>query len=81
MKADITGKAMRMLDVTDAAMIGAAMLAGIGVGMYRNAAEATAQFHKEGRSILPRASLSERSVYLSRFKTYTALYQALKDLF
>ncbi len=63
MKADITGKAMRMLDVTDAAMIGAAMLAGIGVGMYRNAAEATAQFHKEGRSILPRASLSERSVY------------------
>lgn len=81
MKADIIGKAMRMLDVTDAAMIGAAMLAGIGVGMYRDAAEATALFRKEGKSLPPRASQEERASYLSRFTTYTALYQALKGLF
>ena len=81
MKADILNRSMRMLRMTDASMLGAAMLAGIGAGVFRDAGEAAALHKKEGTLVQPRASEADRAVYDRRFETYLSLYDRLKDLF
>jgi len=82
LKADITGKRVNVLKGNSASM-GAAILASVGGGIYRSLDEAVDGCVK--REVLhtyePTGDPGVRSVYEQRFKTYLALYAAVKNLF
>ena len=69
-KADVTGKLIRIPEVVDAATLGSAILAGMGVGLYKdikNAVERTVRFKK---------------IYEPRqHKRYTKLYEKYKNVY
>ena len=81
MRADIMGRSMRMLTMTDAAVHGAAMLAGIGAGVYRDVREAVSLCKTGGKLLHPNVTPMERAIYDQRFDTYLKLYPAVKDFF
>lgn len=61
-----------------ATTLGAAMLAGVAVGMYRDYEEATALTVKETRRHEPNPGNREK--YEKNYHTYLALYESLKAL-
>lgn len=66
-KADISGCRLEVLDMPEATLLGAALVAGIGCGVYPDAQTASAT-----------ADHSERTIYLpdpARHKTYTHYYE------
>ena len=79
-KADVTGKDIITLDVNDMAPVGAALLAGIGIGCFRDAYEASDSIEKTVyRRFISRRDNDE--VYARRYDTYKKLYPQLKDLY
>lgn len=79
-KADITGKIIRILDINDAAVIGATLLAGIAAGIYIDAGDAEKKVNKRMHmQFCPQ--LNNKTLYQAKFKIYEALYPRLKDLF
>ncbi len=56
--------------------LGAAILAGIGVGLYADEDEALARTYRSGKVYEPNAELTE--LYAERFKIYKELYPAVK---
>ncbi|WHH57322.1 FGGY-family carbohydrate kinase [Petroclostridium sp. X23] len=79
-KADITGKTIRVLDLNDAAVIGAMLLAGLAAGIYKNPIEAQSYISKNMYITLYPQKQSQ-NIYNSRFETYKSLYPRLKELF
>lgn len=76
--ADVTGKPNEALLVTEATCIGAAVLAGVGVGLYASVEDACAE-------ILPVAGRCEpqsdtQAVYDNLFDVYVKLYERTKSL-
>lgn len=79
-KADVTGKDIITLDVNDMAPVGAALLAGIGIGCFQDAYEASDCIEKTVyQKFVSRRDNDE--VYNRRFDTYKKLYPQLKDLY
>lgn len=79
-KADITGRVIRVLDIHDMAPIGAALLAGVGVGIFRDVYEASEKVDKKVyREFIPNPDFAD--VYSRRYVSYLNLYPALKDIF
>lgn len=79
-KADVTGKDITALDVNDMAPVGAALLAGIGTGAFRDFQEASGRIPKTVyRTFVSRRDDDE--VYNKRFDTYKKLYPRLKELY
>ncbi len=82
MKADITGKTVQILENNNASVIGAAILAGVGVGIFQSVEEANDQMeHKASHILEPQASPAAADIYENRFQTYIALYQQIKPIF
>ena len=81
MKADVLGRTMRMMELPEAAVVGAAMLAGMGAGIFSTADEALALSRRTAAAVAPAATQEEKAVYEERYKTYTTLYDRLRDLF
>ena len=81
-KADITGKEIQILDVTDMAPVGAALLAGVGVGagVFRDVYEAAEKVDRSVYKVI-KPDHSHDSVYETRYQTYVSLYPALKEIF
>ena len=79
-KADITGMDITVLDMSDMAPIGAALLAGVGAGVFSSAREAAKQVEKRIYKTF-RAQKDKQSVYEKRFNVYKKLYPALKALY
>jgi xylulokinase len=77
-KADITGKPIVVPSSDTATTLGAAMLAGTAVGMYRDYGEAVALTVQETRHHEP--DLANSPVYEKNYHTYLELYKALKKL-
>jgi xylulokinase len=77
-KADVVGKPIEAPELDEAVPLGAAILAGLGVGIYRNEQDAFDRVHKPGRTYDPNPELSAK--YAGWFKTYERVYPALKDL-
>lgn len=76
-KADVTGKKIRVPDSDMATCLGAAMLAGVGTGVYPDfptAVKKTVRFHKEYRPDSERHALYQRW-----FPLYRELYAALHE--
>jgi len=77
-KADILGRPLATVKVTEAGALGAAILAGIGTGVYGSTEEAVRVLVKVDRVFEPNASRHAR--YGERFDGYIKLYPALKPI-
>jgi len=77
-KADMTGQPIEMPEVDDASPLGAAMLAGIGVGVYRDEKDAYEHVKKPGRTWEP--DLRVTAQYAEWFLLYKSLYPALRPV-
>ena len=77
-KADVAGRPIDVPDVDEATPLGAAILAGIGVGAYRDEQDALEHVYKPGVTYLPDPGRAEK--YAQGFGIYRQLYPALKDI-
>jgi xylulokinase len=75
-KADVTGLVVEVPDMEEAVPLGAALLAGIGTGVYRDEQEAFRHVYRPGTAYLPDAQAQAR--YRELYARYEALYPALK---
>jgi xylulokinase len=77
-KADVTGKMIEVPDMEEATTLGAALLAGIGVGIYTDEQEAYQRTFKPGKMYEPNISLKAR--YDNYFTIYKEVYSHLKPM-
>ncbi len=78
LKADICGLPLRVPQVTDAACLGAALLAGAGAGIYRDLPAAVAQTVQWRRQIAP--DPVQESAYAARYQLHCQVYPHLATL-
>lgn len=77
-KSDITGKTMAVPASDTATTLGAALLAGVGTGFYKDYEEAVAQTVKVTRKHQP--DPEKKAVYDKNYETYLELYRSLSGL-
>jgi xylulokinase len=77
-KADVVGKPIEVPEIEEAVVLGAALLAGIGVGVYRDVQDAYAQVHRPGTVYEPDAA--RNALYCEWFATFESLYPALQTV-
>lgn len=77
-KADVTGKVIQVPTSDTATTLGAAILAGVGTGVYPDFENAVARTVRITRVQEP--DRTRREVYAQAFETYLALYDHLKEL-
>ena len=77
-KADVVDRPIEVPEVSEAATLGAAILAGIGVGLYRDEQDAFDKVYKPGRVYQPDSELTAK--YAESFKVFEQVYPALKEL-
>jgi xylulokinase len=77
-KADVTGKIIEVPELEEATTLGAALLAGIGVGMYKNEHDAYQQTFKPGKTYEPDGALTVQ--YDAYFTLYKEVYAHLKPV-
>ncbi|OHB80116.1 MAG: hypothetical protein A2V98_06115 [Planctomycetes bacterium RBG_16_64_12] len=77
-KADVVGRPIEVPDVQEATPLGAAILAGIGVGLYRDEQDAFQHVYRPGKTYEPDPELSAR--YAEWFQVYRQLYPSLKPI-
>ena len=78
LKADVTGRRIEVPGSDTATSLGAAMLAGVGAGIYRDCEDAAAQTVRIRRVHEP--DPARREAYEAGYRTYRRLYENLKDL-
>ena len=71
-KADITGKDIKILDMNDMAPIGAALLAGVGAGIFKDVYEAADKVEKKVYKVI-RSSRAHDDIYNKRYQVYICL--------
>lgn len=79
-KADITGKDIIILDLNDMAPVGAALLAGVGAGVFKDVYEASDKVDKHVYKVV-KSSDEHKDVYEKRYQVYTKLYPQIKELY
>ena len=77
LKADITGKTIKIPATDTATTLGASILAGVGTGLYQSFAQAVEKNVAIVREHTPNEEL--RDVYNKNYAVYRALYEQLKD--
>ncbi|MGL4944354.1 MAG: FGGY-family carbohydrate kinase [Thermoguttaceae bacterium] len=77
-KADILGRPVRVPQVEEATVLGAAILAGIGAGVYKDADDAFTQIAPRAETFTPDETLTR--LYEDHFKIYRQLYAATAPL-
>ena len=78
-KADICGMPVSVLHTSEAASLGAAMLAGWATGVYGSLEEAAGQLIRVRRTFEPRAERAAH--YKGQLRRYADLYAALKPIY
>lgn len=78
LKADITGKEVVSLAISECGCLGAAILAGVGVGEYSSVDEAVELLVSEVDLFQPDSAMHDQ--YTERFSIYSELYPALKGI-
>ncbi len=79
-KADITGKTIISLDMKDMAPVGAALLAGIGAGCFKDVYEASERVEKKVYKKFIGGHEAD-AIYDKRFMVYKELYPKLRELY
>ena len=77
-KADMVGRPIETPDIEEATPLGAAILAGIGVGLYADEDEALERVYRPGKVYEPNTELTP--VYAERFEIYKELYPATRSI-
>jgi xylulokinase len=77
-KADMIGKPIEAPEIAEPTPLGAAILAGIGVGLYKDVQDAYEKVYKPGKVYTPNQKLTDK--YRQWFKTFEGIYPSLKDL-
>ncbi len=77
-KADVTGKIIKVPNSDNASALGAAILAGIGIGLYGTFDEAIEKTISVRKTYIPDAS--NEKVYNENYNKYIKIYQNLKEL-
>lgn len=77
-KSDITGKPIAVPASDTATTLGAAILAGVGTGVYKDFDDAVSQTVKVTRRHEP--DMEKHQAYRENYKVYLALYENLKEL-
>jgi xylulokinase len=77
-KVDMLGLPMEVSEVEEATPLGCAMLAGVGVGLYKDIDEAYERVKKSGKVYQPNKDLTKQ--YRRLFKIYKDIYPALINL-
>jgi len=77
-KASILGRNVEVPAVEEATALGAAILAGLGVGLYENLETAYERTYREGKVIEPIAE--DAKYYEKQFEVYQQLYPALQEI-
>jgi xylulokinase len=78
-KADVLGIPVRLPAAASGAAMGGVMMAGVGVGLYRDFAAAKAAVFRISREFLPNEA--NRRIYDDLYGVFLDLYPALKDSF
>lgn len=78
LKADILGKPVVKLKVSEAACLGAALLAGVAIGAYRSMDEAVRVTVKTEKTFHPNQTLNAQ--YEEKFNLYTHIYPLLRKV-
>lgn len=77
-KADMIGKPIETSEIEEPTPLGAAILAGIGVGLYKDVRDAYEKVNRPGKVYQPNLELTKE--YRRSFKTFEQIYPSLKDL-
>ena len=77
-KSDITGKNITVPSADTATTLGAAILAGVGTGVYTDFADAVSKTVKITRNHAP--DMANNAVYRENYKIYLELYNSLKHI-
>lgn len=77
-KADVLGKPLRPVKVTEAGALGAAMLAGIGTGVWSSREEAVEAVVQVDRTFEP--DPARHAQYTDQFQKFLKIYPAVKDI-
>lgn len=77
-KADVTGLPIHVPKVEEATTLGAAILAGIGVGLYQNEQDAFERVYKPGKIYQPDTDLAAK--YSTWYQIYQQLYPVLRPV-
>ncbi len=77
-KADVSGRPVVTLEIEEATALGAAMLAGVGIGVYKNLTEAAKRVKRPGKIFDPNIKLTP--LYSELFEIYKEIYPALKQV-
>jgi xylulokinase len=77
-KADVCGRIIETPELEEATALGAAMLAGTGVGLYKDLKEAVSRVYKPGKIFEPNPKLT--SLYAELFEIYKEIYPALMSV-
>lgn len=78
-KADATGRRVIIPEVTDVAVLGAAIIAGVGIGVFEDFATGAAQMVRQRTVIDPDEAHHER--YQALYAIYRDLYPAIRPLY
>lgn len=76
-KADVTGKTIRVPDSDNASTLGAAILAGVGTGVYSDFEEAVKTTVQIKREFTP--NMENHALYRKYFEIYLEIYSQLKN--
>jgi xylulokinase len=77
-KADVTGLPVEVPEIEEATSLGAAILAGIGVGLYRDEQDAYERVYRVGKIYLPDPQLTAK--YAGWYEIFRQLYPVLKPV-
>ena len=77
-KADMIGKPIETPEIEEPTPLGAAILAGVGVGLYKDVRQAYNTVYRPGRAYEPDLKLTQR--YGQWLDTFERLYPVLKDV-
>lgn len=78
-KADVTGLELLIPKNTETALLGAAIIAGVGIGVYKDFGTATSRVVNIEKIYLPDSG--HKNIYDIAYKKYVELYDKVKDIF
>lgn len=79
LKADMMGKKVTTLNISEAGTMGVAMLAGTAAGLYGNLEAAVERLVKKKREFLPDPVL--HALYQEKYATYQRIYPAIRHIY
>jgi xylulokinase len=78
LKADMFGKKVLSLNVSESACLGTAILAGVGIGEYSSIDDAIKKIINVKKVFLP--NIKNKKIYDEKFKIYCKIYPMIKEL-